>query len=204
MNRYISPKKWHHDPFGCCRLQCGDCSRERNQRAQCKMLDNRNRQKTRNHFESFWRLCPWPTKATHLELTFAPTPSGETERIRPGEPRCAVRIASRSAGLAPARSTTCSAAAARRGGAPCSASIHAPGFRGLRRRAEEPRGEGASASLVRGVPGALLCSIQGFLPAQQSAFLSSGLARLALSLRQRLSCHHLGPSPTTGLPKPET
>ena len=94
MNRYISPKKWHHDPFGCCRLQCGDCSRERNQRAQCKMLDNRNRQKTRNHFESFWRLCPWPTKATHLELTFAPTPPGETERIRPGEPRCAVRIAS--------------------------------------------------------------------------------------------------------------
>ena len=131
-------------------------------------------------------------------------PPGETERIRPGEPRCAVRIASRSAGLAPARSTTCSAAAARRGGAPCSASIHAPGFRGLRRRAEEPRGEGASASLVRGVPGALLCSIQGFLPAQRSAFLSSGLARLALSLRQRLSCHHLGPSPTTGLPKPET
>ena len=170
MNRYISPKKWHHDPFGCCRLQCGDCSRERNQRAQCKMLDNRNRQKTRNHFESFWMLCPWPTKATYLEVTFAPTPSGE--RIDPASPAAQCALRPRSAGLAPARSTTCSAAAARRGGAPCSASIHAPGFRGLRRRAEEPRGEGASARLVQGVPGALLCSVppfQGFPPSGASS-----------------------------------
>ena len=150
MNRYISPKKRHHDPFGWCRLQCGDCSRERNQRAQRKMFECGNRQKTRNHFESFWRLCPWPTKATHLELTSAPNPSGETERIRPGEPRCAVRIASpeRRAGARQIHNPL-----GRR-----NAPIHAPGFRGLRRRAEEPRGEGASASLVLGVPRALLCS----------------------------------------------
>ena len=93
MNRYISPKKWHHDPFGCCRLQCGDCSRERNQRAQCKMLDNRNRQKTRNHFESFWRLCPWPTKATHLELTLPPPhpeKQKESDRASPAA-QCALR-----------------------------------------------------------------------------------------------------------------
>lgn len=49
----------------------------------------------------------------------------------------------------------------------------------------------------------LLCAACPGHPARQSAFLSPGRARLALSLRHRLRCHHLGPSPTTGLPRPE-
>ena len=170
------------------------------------MLDYRNRQKTRNHFESFWRLCPWPTKATHLELTFAPTPSGETERIRPGEPRCAVRIASpeRRAGARQIHNLLgCRSAPGRR------ALLRANPRSGFPRspppRGRAPRG-GRFGEPSSGSPGSapLLCAAYPGLPDQRSAFLSSGLARFALSLRQRLSCHHRGPSPTTGLPKPET
>lgn len=75
----------------------------------------------------------------------------ETERIGQASPAAQCALRPGSTGLAPARSSTYSAAAARRGRAPCSAPIRAPGFHGHQHRAEEPRREGAAASLVPGV-----------------------------------------------------
>lgn len=142
-------------------------------------------------------------------LTFAPTPRRETERKRPASPAAQCALRPESAGLAPARLKTCSAAAARGAARPAprdSARLRAPGFRGHQHRAGEPGQEGNLGDLCPRSPESVL-PLRSTFPrrlAQGSTFPASGPARLALGERSRLQRHHSRPSPSSSFRLPQT
>ena len=136
-----------------------------------------------------------------------PPSSRETERIGPGEPRCAVRIAAgeRSAGarqihhhLLGCRSTPGPRALLRanpRSGFPRSPAPRGRALRGGYLGEPCPGSPGSALTLCATCPRRL---------AQGRAFLTCGPSRLALSSRQRLRRHRQRPSPNTNLPTPES
>lgn len=136
---------------------------------------------------------------------FCPHPVPQNRKNPPGEPRCAVRTAAVSAGLAPARLKTCSRCRS------------APGPRALLRvtpRSGFPRSPAADG---RTPPRGDLCeqgpgSPESALPvyasfarrmAQRSSLLGCGPARLALSVRPMLRRHRPRPSPSRSFGLPE-